>query len=517
MDIHSFADLNTAAEPADGRKSPSRGPAGARARELGAGGVSLPDLGPLTKHFVGTSLFLKVTRLSNSRKSNFPSLLAQKDFMSSLHNNEEASSSRLAIADMSHTSTFLLALCCCSYNALRVGAFSLSGSGAVRYFSSQRIQAEHVPKSSRRRRRANRPVHSLPLFGSQERWRDTTAAAFLSSLATEELQHEENDLSSSSVGCSINRRDLLKGLFSTSAATILLTSNVDASRAAAADTTSKSTSLPYGTPSSPILIIGGNGRTGMAVAEQLATSGLSTVVSTRSGRDPFAKIKLPTDVRERLQFYSGGGVDVRNIDSIAQALKTTNAGAVVYAASASKSGGNASEVDGTGPANVAQAIINAGGDVRLVLISALALDRPDSKSYQITNTMGGFIDKIMDEKLRGEEAVRTIMSGGNKGGGKGPGNYVIIRPGPLLSGKSKNGASDLELNQGDTVGGGLSRDELGGIVVGALQAGEIARGITVECYRSRTATALQPEFALPSGKELRGETYAALFGGARKD
>ena len=260
----------------------------------------------------------------------------------------------------------------------------------------------------------------------------------------------------------------------------------------------------------------------MAVAEQLATSGLSTVVSTRSGRDPFAKIKLPQDVQERLQFYSAGGVDVRNVDSIIQALKTTHAGAVVYAASASKSGGNASEVDGTGPENVAQAIVtvnkaknaNGNGDIRLVLISALALDRPNSKSYQITNTMGGFIDKIMDEKLRGEDAVRRIMSGG---GNKGPGNYGIIRPGPLLSGKTKNGASDLELNQGDTVGGGLSRDELAGIVVGALEAGEIARGATVECYRRRTATALQPEFALPSGRELRGDTYTALFDGVRRE
>ena len=257
----------------------------------------------------------------------------------------------------------------------------------------------------------------------------------------------------------------------------------------------------------------------MAVAEQLATSGLSTVVSTRSGRDPFAKIKLPQDVQERLQFYSAGGVDVRNVDSIIQALKTTHAGAVVYAASASKSGGNASEVDGTGPENVAQAIMtvnkaNNNRDILLVLISALALDRPNSKSYQITNTMGGFIDKIMDEKLRGEDAVRRIMSGG---GNKGPGNYVIIRPGPLLSGKTKNGASDLELNQGDTVGGGLSRDELAGIVVGALEAGEIARGATVECYRRRTATALQPEFALPSGRELRGDTYTALFDGVRRE
>ena len=388
-----------------------------------------------------------------------------------------------------NVATFILALCCFSYHALHVDAFSLLGGSAVRH----RREAQHVPES----RGADRHVHS--------------PAAFFRSHATGEPPRETGSQADPFVSCSLNRRDFLKGLSSSSAA-ILLTSSVDAS---AADNTS--TSLPYGTPTNPILIIGGNGRTGMAVAEQLAMSGLSTVVSTRSGRDPFAKIKLPPDVRERLQFYAAGGVDVRNIDSIIQALKTTNAGAVVYAASASKSGGNASEVDGTGPANVAQAIVNAGGDTRFVLISALALDRPDSKSYQITNTMGGFIDKIMDEKLRGEEAVRTIMNGGTKGGGKGPGNYVIIRPGPLLSGKSKNGASDLELNQGDTVGGGLSRDELAGIVVGALQAGEIARGSTVECYRSRTATALQPEFALPSGKELRGETYAALFDGVRKD
>ena len=402
---------------------------------------------------------------------------------------------QLVLVDM-NVATFILALCCFSHHTLPVDAFSLPGGSADRH----RSQAQHVPES----RRANRRVRS--------------PATFFDSHVTGALQRERGTQADPFVSCSMNRRDLLKGLLSstTSSAAILLTANVNAS---AADNTS-TTSLPYGTPTNPILIIGGSGRTGMAVAEQLATSGLSTVVSTRSGRDPFAKIKLPPDVRERLQFYAAGGVDVRDIDSIIQALKTTNAGAVVYAASASKSGGNASEVDGTGPANVAQAIVNAGGgDIRLVLVSALALDRPDSKSYQITNTMGGFIDKIMDEKLRGEEAVRTIMNGGNKGVGKGgrPGNYVIIRPGPLLSGKSKNGASDLELNQGDTVGGGLSRDELAGIVVGALQAGEIARGTTVECYRSRTATALQPEFALPSGKELRGETYAALFDGVHKD
>lgn len=268
-------------------------------------------------------------------------------------------------------------------------------------------------------------------------------------------------------------------------------------------------SQPYGTPDKPVLILGGNGRTGMQVVESLASGSVGqamhVVVTTRTGKDPFAKIKLPTDTKDYIASYSDS-VDVRSLDSIMKAVKDTNAGAIVFAASASKSGGNAAQVDGDGPTNAAKAAKATGA--KLVLVSALALDRPDSKSYQITNTMGGFIDKIMDEKLRGEEDVRNIM-------GRGKGDYAIVRPGPLFSGKSKNGAVDIELNQGDTVGGGLSRDELAGIVVGALQA-EV-RGVTVECYRSKTATALQPDFFVPSGNELRASSYAGLFDGAKKD
>ena len=321
----------------------------------------------------------------------------------------------------------LIGLCSVQF----ASAFTTLGVG--QYAHNPAHNPAHVVPAAARR--ANTNIKSLQLSERRQR---------LATFARDAFGDEANN-SSSNVP-SINRRDLLRS--SAAGAAILLSQTCNNNVANAAE------QVPYGTPSSPILIIGGNGRTGMAVAEQLATAGLTTAVSTRTGKDPFAKITLPPDVREKLQFYDSsatGGVDVRNMDSIVRALKDTGAGAVVYAASASRAGGNASEVDGTGPANVAQAIANVGGDIRLVLISALALDRPDSKSYQITNTMGGYIDKIMDEKYRGEEAVRTIMKGKGK---TTPGNYVIVRPGPLLSGKSKNGAADLELNQGDTVGGG---------------------------------------------------------------
>ena len=190
------------------------------------------------------------------------------------------------------------------------------------------------------------------------------------------------------------------------------------------------------------------------------------------------------------------------MESIQQALDATKASAIIFCASASKQGGNAFDVDDKGVGNTA--VLAKKFNTRLVVISALALDRPESKSYQITNTLGGTLNGIMDAKRNGEEKVRSQLK-----------DYVIIRPGPLLNGKSTGGALGMELNQGDTVGGGLSRDELAATAVGALQSG--VKGATVEVYRKSTATKLQPEFRVPSGREHYGESYQALFNGVDVD
>lgn len=300
---------------------------------------------------------------------------------------------------------------------------------------------------------------------------------------------------------------------------------VETSRRQSIETVAKGTLLPFvlsfvrpafaneinkkneiGTFEHPIAIIGGGGRTGMAVAESLATDGvgeMNGVIMTRSSKDPFKIIKLPPSTKNRLSFYDGS-VDVRDYDSILTAFKQTKPSVVVFAASASKQGGNSFQVDGLGASNVARACKSVGA--KLILISALAVDRPDSRSFQVTNTIGGYLDKIMDAKLQGEKNVKDIM---------GIDGYTIIRPGVLLNGKTTKGANGIELNQGDTIGGGISRDELAGVVVGALQNG--IQGVTVEVYRKSTATKLQPEFAVPSGNELTASAYKDLFNNAKKD
>jgi hypothetical protein len=228
---------------------------------------------------------------------------------------------------------------------------------------------------------------------------------------------------------------------------------------------------------------------------------MHAVTLSRSGRDPYQIIKLPTATKDHLQ-HKDEPFDVRDSQAtISASLRALSPSVVVYAASASKQGGNSFEVDDAGVEKVAMACKEIGAV--FVLISALAVDRPDSKSYHITNTLGGNYQGIMEAKYNGEVKTRKIFASGKS-------DYVIVRPGVLLNGKTTAGPAGIELNQGDTIGGGLSRDELAGVVVGAIQSRALAfnkpkqggQGITVEAYRKSTAQKLEKKFSIPSGNEL---------------
>ncbi|GMI20095.1 hypothetical protein TrCOL_g7067 [Triparma columacea] len=141
----------------------------------------------------------------------------------------------------------------------------------------------------------------------------------------------------------------------------------------------------------------------MTTTEALLKRGFNVVSTTRSGNDPFKVIKLPS--AEKALYSFGGAVDVTKPEDIVSAISTYKPSHVVYAASASKKGGNAKEVDYRGVLNAASAVSSTKG-VKLELISALAVDQTESKGYKMTNSMGGVVDGIMDFKRRGEDEVR---------------------------------------------------------------------------------------------------------------
>jgi uncharacterized protein YbjT (DUF2867 family) len=250
-----------------------------------------------------------------------------------------------------------------------------------------------------------------------------------------------------------------------------------------------------------VAVIGAGGRTGMEVTQELVRQGYSVATLTRTGKDPLQRMKIAPDLQQNVHHVSQP-INVIDETALESALRTVGATSIIYCASASRLGGTATEVDDVGVGNAAQVAKTL--KARMVLISALAVDRPDSTSFQMTNTIGGNYNGIMDAKRNGEAKVRATLK-----------DYVILRPGVLFSTKSRGGAKDIEINQGDTIGGGLSRDELAGLAVGALKSGK--KGITVEVYRTSTRAALQPDFPKMTGNEQYGETYDALFASAKSD
>ncbi|KAG7353757.1 NmrA family protein [Nitzschia inconspicua] len=257
----------------------------------------------------------------------------------------------------------------------------------------------------------------------------------------------------------------------------------------------------------PFCVIGANGRTGTKCVQELLERGLPVRATSRSGvynAGSSSNLLIPTVC------------DVTQPSTIAEAVQGTRS--VIFAASASKQGGTPAQVDSEGLVNVAKACIEAKVP-HLVIVSCGGVTRPDSAVYKFLNLLGG----IMEEKIKGEDDVRSLYA--KTEGGM---TYTVIRPGGLTE-EPARGVSAMELNQGDTKSGRISRYDVAKLCVEATLFPDLTGGSTFECYDADTGKPLETvglsnilkmktdpsEFV--TGYERRGETYQELFRGLKKD
>ena len=130
----------------------------------------------------------------------------------------------------------------------------------------------------------------------------------------------------------------------------------------------------------------------------------------------------------------------------------------------------------------------------------------------------------MEAKIQGEDIARELYADPsvlrqNLG-------YTIIRPGGLTTGESL-GPAALELNQGDSKSGRLSRADVAGLCINCLDSSDTF-DTTLECYESLTGKPIESvglsnilKLTNPtdfkSGFERQGETWSALFAGLSRD
>ena len=264
-----------------------------------------------------------------------------------------------------------------------------------------------------------------------------------------------------------------------------------------------------------VLVLGASGKTGRECVSALLASGRPCVATTRTG-----SFEYDNDDDDKL--LSTAAADVTNEKSVLEAIQNSSRdlGAVIFAASASTKGGNAFAVDRDGVVNAARACL-ACGVPRLVVVSSGTVTRPDSAVYKLLNLVG---KGIMEAKIQGEDTVRDLYADPavlQRGLG-----YTVVRPGGLTTGQSL-GPSALELNQGDTKSGRLSRADVAALCVSCLDSAA-AFDTTFECYEKLTAKPIESvglsnivkstdPTTFVSGQEQLGDTFDSLFQGLSRD
>jgi uncharacterized protein YbjT (DUF2867 family) len=256
----------------------------------------------------------------------------------------------------------------------------------------------------------------------------------------------------------------------------------------------------------PFCVIGANGKTGTKCVQLLLEKSIPVRATSRSGiydSESSSPLLMPMVC------------DVTNPPTVETAVKGTRA--VIFAASASKAGGTPVQVDNDGLVTVAKACI-AARVPHLVIVSSGSVTKPDSPVYKFLNIFG----KIMDEKIKGEDAIRSLYAGVDGL------TYTVIRPGGLTE-EPARGVSALELNQGDNKSGRISRYDVASLCVESTTYPELTGGTTFECYDEDTGKSLSRvgmsnilkqttgSSEYRTGKERTGDTWKALFTGLERD
>ena len=260
----------------------------------------------------------------------------------------------------------------------------------------------------------------------------------------------------------------------------------------------------------PVLVLGANGGTGKECVKALLEHGRTCIATTRSG-----DFDYPLSPG-----LSSTAADVTSYQSLTTAMSKQPLGAVIFAASASPKGGDAFAVDRDGVLAAAKACV-ANNVPRFVIVSSGTVSRPDAAVYKLLNIVG---KGIMEAKIQGEDAVRELYANPDLLTRKI--GYTVVRPGGLTTGESL-GVTALELNQGDSKSGRLSRADVAAICVQCLDSSD-AFDTTFECYETLTAKPVESvglsnllkskdPTIFVSGKERRGETWSSLFAGLERD
>ena len=262
--------------------------------------------------------------------------------------------------------------------------------------------------------------------------------------------------------------------------------------------------------------------TKLSLSKQCLRRGIPVKALTRTGAwtaPPTPPGAITTYTGDASSLLTIDQCDVTSVDLSTLKQLLQGCSAVIYAASASKQGGAAIDVDNRGVIQVAEAAL-AAKVPRYVVISSTSTTRPKSLGYIFTNLgVGG---NIMGEKRNGEVGTMDAY----QAAANTACSYTIVRPGGLEEPKRNSvlGPQEVELSQGDVFAGVISRADVAETTVElALSNMPNLQNTAVELYYANSVVEVQGSFkkllarakieGSPENQQLRlhGTTYTELF------
>ena len=187
-----------------------------------------------------------------------------------------------------------------------------------------------------------------------------------------------------------SRRDFIDSLSRTSAAAIAATTipatllTNEASNAADVE---------------PFCVIGANGKTGTKCVQELLDRKYPVRATSRSG------IYASETEIQNSQYLTPMQCDVTLPNTIDKAVKGSRA--VIFAASASKTGGTPAQVDNEGLVNVAKACI-AAKVPHLVIVSSGSVTKPESAVFKFLNLFGKNISIVCSSVIYQKNGIDLL-------------------------------------------------------------------------------------------------------------
>ncbi len=251
-----------------------------------------------------------------------------------------------------------------------------------------------------------------------------------------------------------------------------------------------------------VAVVGAGGYTGGDCVRALAARGVPVRAISRS---PVPLNDLPKNL------VTAAEADVTVPASLPAALR--GASSVIFSASARKRSSQTTgsdsaaaqtyeDVDHLGLINVAKTCIE-NKVKRLVVVSSSCTacrDPGGSENGERVDKATGLSCEQCRSKRAGEDAVRELYAQAND-----PTlGYTVVRVGYLTTGE-KRGISQIELNQGESKTGIISRQDLADLLIEAAASPE-ARGTTFECYYRDTAQPVDIAKSLAECRQLGKST-----------